>query len=737
MPGTVSDPLEDVAGAARREEASRRRLLLDTPSAISLRARSCTQSALLHPPVARARRHGFISTVPEILAKASARMTKRKSAGASPATSPLSKGLPTVGSMDAATYLSQLQSRDSAASPSRTSSLISYGTGSTMHGRDRSGSDAGRSDSSGDSEQSTRSSTWRGVGSLMPTPSHISATRPPTTSFDVDFIPNPQDPYSLRHSEYGYDLDPAHRTISQHTPGVSLKASEEEPSVWVYLQTYLSYAILIVIGHIRDYVGKRLFPASYSHLRPSHGYAPLFSDFDSFYTRRLKLRLEDCFARPVTGVAARTATLIDRTPTDFFADFVFTGETTQALNVSSYNYLGFAQSRGPCADEAETIVRDMGVSLTGSRNDVGTSTLHVQAERLVARFLEVEDSMIVSMGFATNSTTLPALMCKGCLIISDELNHSSIRFGARLSGAMVRQYKHNDMEDLENLLRECISQGQPRTHRPWKKILLIVEGLYSMEGTLVDLPRILELKDVYKFYLYVDEAHSIGALGPRGRGVCDYFGIDPRRVDILMGTFTKSFGAAGGYIAGSHELISALRLTSHAQNYAESMSPPVLAQIVTSMGSIMGPEAVKLVPALQKLPLEVMDGRDGQDRLRRLAFNCRYLSNGLRKLGFIVYGHQDSPIVPLLIFAPAKMGLFSRMMLERYKIIVVVVAYPATKADLDRILRATDDIGGILGLKLSPHGKHYNIEEVIANGVEEVRESERRYERAVAAYEHA
>jgi serine palmitoyltransferase len=166
--------------------------------------------------------------------------------------------------------------------------------------------------------------------------------------------------------------------------------------------------------------------------------------------------------------------------------------------VSSYNYLGFAQSRGACADQAEDIVKRLGVTSAGGRNDVGTTELHVQAERLIAEFVGAEDAMIVSMGFATNSTTLPALLTKGCLVISDELNHSSIRFGARLSGAMVRQYKHNDMEDLESLLRECVSQGQPRTHRPWKKIMIIVEGLYSMEGTLVDLPRILQLKKIYK-----------------------------------------------------------------------------------------------------------------------------------------------------------------------------------------------------------------------------------------------
>ncbi|GAA5825507.1 hypothetical protein JCM10212_002413 [Sporobolomyces blumeae] len=685
-------------------------------------------------------------------------MLRRKTSPSSPPSKFPSSPLPTVGvsnSMDAASYLTRVQTRSSSVrtrSPSR-SSLVSYASRSTAPtstvARSRSSSDAASSDRSDSSNESTRSASWRGLNSVMPTPSSVSATLPPTTSFDVDFIPNPEDPYSLRHSEYGYDDNPEHRTTSQWNPNSSLAASDEEPSVWVYLQTFISYALLIVLGHLRDFFGKILFPASYAHLRPSNGYAPLFSDFDSFYTRRLKLRIEDCFSRPITAVAARTAVILNRTPSNFFADFTFTGETTQALNVSSYNYLGFAQSRGPCADQAEEIVRKMGVTTSGGRNDVGTTDLHVQAERLVASFVGAEDSMIVSMGFATNSTTLPALMCKGCLIISDELNHSSIRFGARLSGAMVRMYKHNDMNDLDNLLRECISQGQPRTHRPWKKILLIVEGLYSMEGTMVDLPRILELKQMYKFYLYIDEAHSIGALGPRGRGVCDYFGVDPKHVDILMGTFTKSFGAAGGYIAGSHELISALRLSSHAQNYAESMSPPVVAQICVSMGSIMGLEATSIVPALASLPAHVMDGREGQDRLRRLAFNCRYLSGGLRKLGFIVYGHSDSPIVPMLIFAPGKMGLFSRLMLERYKIVVVVVAYPATpivssrirfclsaahtKSDLDRILRATDEIGGILGLKLSPTGPRMKVDDVIAEGVEMVREAERELQLALTA----
>lgn len=228
------------------------------------------------------------------------------------------------------------------------------------------------------------------------------------------------------------------------------------------------------------------------------GYAALNSDFDSFYTRRLKQRIDDCFSHPVTGVPGRTIRTYDRSSSDGHLTWDYTGETTRALNISSYNYLGFAQATGGCADAVAECLKRYGVSAGGSRLDAGTLDLHVQAESLVSSFLGKEDAMVVSMGFATNSTTLPALVSKGCLVISDEHNHSSIRFGVRLSGASVRMFKHNDMADLESILREAISQGQPRTHRPWKKILVAVEGLYSMEGSLVDLPKLLEFKAKYK-----------------------------------------------------------------------------------------------------------------------------------------------------------------------------------------------------------------------------------------------
>ncbi|KAF9453349.1 serine palmitoyltransferase 2 [Macrolepiota fuliginosa MF-IS2] len=589
--------------------------------------------------------------------------------------------------------------------------------------------------------------------------------------------PTSEQVFTTVHTEFGHCADQRYRLVSEHPSGTELPSHVDyDPPYYILLSTYVSYLILICLGHVRDFVGKRLNPSSYTHLIPKNGYAPLNSDFDSFYTRRLKTRLDECFSQPVTGVAGRTIVLLDRISPDYNHTQIFTGNRTRALNISSYNYLGFAQARGGCADAVEDSIRRYGISTCGTRLTGGSSDLHTISEALVANFVGMEDALISSMGFATNSTFIPALVGKGCLVISDELNHASIRFGVRLSGAHVRMFKHNDMKSLESLLREVISQGQPKHHRPWKKILVIVEGLYSMEGTLVNLPAVIELKKKYKFYLFVDEAHSIGALGPHGRGVADYFGINPRNIDMLMGTFTKSFGAAGGYIAGNKDLIDRLRVHGHSGAYAEAMTPAVLTQVVASMASIMGVAVPSMNPssststlrltsatnsapnntacAIEEeyshpgaappsslpqwltLPPALSSGIEGSNRLRRLAFNARYLHNGLNKLGFITYGHPASPIVPLLLFNPGKMNMFHRMMKDRQTpIVVVVVAYPATplvtsrvrfcvsaahtKEDVDTVLRACDEIGDVLDLK---HGikpsERWSVEQICERAVE-------------------
>ncbi|KAF5378995.1 hypothetical protein D9757_009096 [Collybiopsis confluens] len=600
--------------------------------------------------------------------------------------------------------------------------------------------------------------------------------------------PTSEQAYRTVHTEFGHCFNEDYRHISQHIQGQPIaRHVDQDPPYYILLSTYISYLVLIVLGHLRDFVGKRFNSREYRHLMPRDGYAPLNSDFDSFYTRRLKQRMDECFAQPVTGVAGRTIKILDRYTPDLNRTQIILDSRTRALNISSYNYLGFASSRGGCADAVEEGMKRYGVSSAGSRLEGGSSDLHALTESLVAKFVGMESAVISSMGFATNSTFIPAMVSKGCLVISDELNHASIRFGVRSSGAQVRMFKHNDMKKLEALLREVISQGQPKSHRPWKKILIIVEGLYSMEGTMVDLPGLLALKEKYKFYLFVDEAHSIGAIGPHGRGVCDYFGVDPRKIDVLMGTFTKSFGASGGYIAGSKGFVDRLRVYSYTGAYAESISPPVLTQIIASMASIMsvdlsgvipnshshshshshsnghklglhtsasssvstiqqetqyhhpGPIPQPYLPYWLSLPTSLSSGAEGQMRLRRLSFNSYYLHRGLDKLGFITYGHPSSPIVPLLIFNPAKMIMFHRMMKDRKTpIVCVVVAYPATplitsrvrfcvsashtKEDVDEVLRACDEIGDVLDLKHGAEkGKRWSLEEVCMRAVELVR----------------
>ncbi|KAI9105624.1 pyridoxal phosphate-dependent transferase [Phlyctochytrium arcticum] len=490
---------------------------------------------------------------------------------------------------------------------------------------------------------------------------HFEQYRPPISS--ADLLSGPHDPLLDNGPPPLYKPQPdgaPKRNVGEH--------SIEDTPMGVLITTYMSYLFLIIFGHIRDFFGNRFRADEYEYLREQNGYAAFNSGFDTFYHRRLYLRIRDCFNRPITNVPGRKITLLDRESDDFNKTFKLTGTTTEVLNLSSYNYLGFAQADGPCADAVETTVRKLGITTCSSRMEVGSTELHNEVELLVARFAGKEASMVQSMGFATNSTTLPALVGKGCLIISDELNHASLIYGARVSGATVRVFKHNDTKDLESVLRYSISSGQPRTHRPWKKILVVVEGLYSMEGSICALPDIIALKKKYRFYLYLDEAHSIGAMGPNGRGICDYFGVDPEDVDVMMGTFTKSFGAAGGYVAATRDIIDRIRLYAHANVYAESISVPVLQQICTSMRIIMGEEG----------------GDEGRRRIQQLARNSRFFATELRKMGFIVYGDEDSPIVPLLLFHPAKISGFSREMLKR-GIAVVVVGYPATPIITSRV----------------------------------------------------
>lgn len=279
----------------------------------------------------------------------------------------------------------------------------------------------------------------------------------------------------------------------------------------------------------------------------------------------------------------------------------------------------------------------------------GFTSLHAKLEKVVADFVGKPAAMIFNMGYATNALGIPAIMHKGCLILSDSLNHASIVNGARASGATVRVFKHNDADNLEALLRQAIVEGQERSHRPWKKILVMVEGIYSMEGDICRLPDIVRVAKKYKAFVYLDEAHSIGAMGASGKGICEHTGVDPADVDILMGTFTKSFGAMGGYIAGSAEFIASLRSSTAGFLQDNAMSPVVCQQILTAFKVIQG-----------------QDGTDlGATKLRQLRENSNYFRAKLSGMGVEIIGDADSPIIPLMLYNPTKISAFSRECLKR------------------------------------------------------------------------
>lgn len=441
-----------------------------------------------------------------------------------------------------------------------------------------------------------------------------------------------------------------------------IKEEFEETPLLIALTIYLCYAILNIFGYLRDFMRRTgLEKNRIAKERDREGYVPLYQGFESFYTRNVYRRIRDCWNMPICSVPGAIITLKERISPDYNWTFQMTGKEKKAINMGSYNYLGFADNRGKCADAVEKCIYEYGVGICSTRHELGNLDIHEELESLVAEFIGVEDSIVVGMGFATNSTNIPTLVGKGCLILSDMLNHASLVLGCRLSGAKIRVFKHNSMRDLEKQLRIAIVDGQPRTHRPWKKIMVIVEGVYSMEGTIVNLPELIRLKKKYKFYLYVDEAHSIGAIGPRGRGVVDYYGCDPKDIDIFMGTFTKSFGSAGGYIAGSKKLITHLRNHSYSFYYAASMSAPVAQQIMTSMKIIMGKDGTN----------------DGVRRIQQLARNTHYFRQKLKQKHFIVYGNDDSPVVPLMLFFPSKIAEFIRRLLKD-GIATVGVGFPAT-----------------------------------------------------------
>lgn len=468
---------------------------------------------------------------------------------------------------------------------------------------------------------------------------------------------------------------------------------------------YFGFAVLGINSYIQFLVESALVKAGIRSAvgekrRP--GYVSLYSQSQFFWLRYMYGIIRDVFERPVTSCAGARADVQDRVVSGINPARLL-DSSTECINLGSYNYLGFAQKEGTINDLVAESIKTHGVAAGSPALEAGYTVATRELEELTAEFVGKPAAMIVGMGFATNSTSIPALAgAKGTLILSDNLNHASIVTGVRdSSGARVRVFKHNDVEDLEQLIRDSIVEGQPRTHRPWRRIVIIIEGIYSMEGEIANLPAIVAVKKKYGCYLYLDEAHSIGALGPHGRGVCDYFGVNPDDIDVMMGTFTKSFGSVGGYIAGSKEMIAYLRSHSYGSVYSTAMSPPCATQALEALRMIMGRDGTT----------------EGRDKIQQLKDNSNHFRQKLDELGLMVFGAPDSPVVPVMIYHPATMPAVSRELLAR-RIAIVVVGFPVTplllgrirfcisaghtKKDIDYALRHIAEVADMTGIRLRP-----------------------------------
>lgn len=267
-------------------------------------------------------------------------------------------------------------------------------------------------------------------------------------------------------------------------------------------------------------------------------------------------------------------------------------------------------------DKAKEALEKYGTGCAGSRFLNGTLDLHVQLEKEIAEFIGKDDCLCLSTGFSVNQGVIPALLSKDDYVICDDRDHASIVDGRRLAFAKQLHYKHNDMEDLERVLQRL-------PHEAIK--LIVVDGVFSMEGDLAKLPEIIELKHKYNCSVMVDEAHGVGVFGKQGRGVCDHFGLT-KEVDLIMGTFSKSLASIGGFIAADFDTINYLRHNCRTYIFSASNTPAATAA------------ALEALHIIQQEP----------ERIEKLWNVTRYALKRFREEGFEI-GDTESPIIPLYV----------------------------------------------------------------------------------------
>ena len=323
--------------------------------------------------------------------------------------------------------------------------------------------------------------------------------------------------------------------------------------------------------------------------------------------------------------------------------------------LSSYSYLGLLHHPDVQAAAFEAL-RVYGTSTHGVRLLAGTLPLHHELEAALARFKSAEASIVFSSGYATNIAVVSALMTRNDVVICDKLDHASIVDGCALSQATFMPFRHNDMADLERCLQQSAERNQ----------LVIVDGVYSMDGDVADLPEICRLCREYGAAVMVDEAHSIGVLGATGRGIEEHFGLPAEAVDIKMGTLSKAIPASGGYVAGSQQLIDALRHNARPYIFSGALAPPLAA------GALAALEVIRREP----------------QRIQRLHSLTRRVREALVAAGCNVLA-STTPIIPLI--GPSEDAVFEATGFCRERdVFVTPVVFPAVPKATPRLRLAVN-----------------------------------------------
>ncbi|MFP7226247.1 glycine C-acetyltransferase [Priestia filamentosa] len=304
----------------------------------------------------------------------------------------------------------------------------------------------------------------------------------------------------------------------------------------------------------------------------------------------------------------------------------------ELINLSSNNYLGLATDQR-LIDACLEATKTYGVGAGAVRTINGTLDIHVKLEEKLAQFKHTEAAIAYQSGFNCNMAAISAVMDKHDAILSDELNHASIIDGCRLSKAKIIRYNHSDMEDLRTKTRQAKESGM------YNKIMIITDGVFSMDGDIAKLPEIVEIAEEFDVMTYVDDAHGSGVLG-NGAGTVKHFGLSDR-VDFQIGTLSKAIGVVGGYVAGKRDLIDWLKVRSRPFLFSTAVTPGAVAACI---------EAIDIL----------MDSSDLQNKLWE---NSNYLKEGLKALGFDI-GASETPITPCVIGDEAKTQEFSKRLNE-------------------------------------------------------------------------